>query len=504
MKRRGESGSAGESALEKAMPATLAQSPTAQADDLLTALQKIVGPEHVLTDPADMAGYLNEPRDLFHGRARCVVRPKTTAEVSTILALCDATRTPVVPQGGNTGLVGGQTPAVDGQSLVLSLTRLNAIREIDTTTNLMTVEAGVTLAAAHEAALKVGRIFPLDMASSGSCTIGGNLATNAGGVAVVAFGTARDLVNGLEVVRADGRVLSNLSKLKKDNTGYDLKHLFIGSEGTLGIITAAVLRLFPKPRHVETAFVGLASPKAALDLFRRARDAMGDRIRAFELIPRLALDFVLRTHAALRDPLHSTQRWYVLLEVASQADEALNDRLFSFLAAMTEEGLVADATIAASLAQAEALWALRESVPEAQKHFGGSIKHDVSVPLAQIPGFLAEVETALAAAIPGARLCAFGHVGDGNIHCNLQQPEGADKAAFLARWGEVNDIVHGIVARVGGSISAEHGIGQLKRDLLAKVKDPVALATMGAIKHALDPHGILNPGKVLAGGIETP
>ena len=479
------------------MSVETAARPAPATDDLVARLRAIVGDANVLDAEADTAAYLKEPRDLFKASARCVVRPKTRDEVAHVLALCHETRTAVVPQGGNTGLVGGQVPRAHDNAIVLSLTRMNALRETDTTTNTMTVEAGMTLQAAHEAAGKVGRLFPLDMASSGSCTIGGNLATNAGGVAVIAFGNTRDLVNGIEVVMADGRVLSNLSKLKKDNTGYDLKHLFIGSEGTLGIITAAVLKLYPKPRTVETAFIGVTSPKAALDLLRRARETMSDKIRAFELIPRIALEFVLEAMADQREPLHNPHAWYVLLEIASQTDEALNDRLFAFLENATERGLIEDATVASSLTQAKALWALRENVPEAQKRFGGSIKHDISVPIASVPAFLADVAPAVEAAIPGARLCAFGHLGDGNIHCNVQQPEGADKQAFLARWGEVNAIVHGIVARYNGSISAEHGIGQLKRDLLPEVKDPVALETMRAIKRALDPRGILNPGKVL-------
>ena len=374
---------------------------------------------------------------------------------------------------------------------------MNALREVDAVTNTMIVESGMTLQAAQTAAEKAGRLFPLWFASAGSCTIGGNLSTNAGGVNVIAFGNTRDLVNGIEVVLADGRVLSDLSKLKKDNTGYDLKHLFMGAEGTLGVITAAVLKLFPRPRSVEVAFVGLASPAAALELLQRAREAMAAQIRAFELIPRIALDFVIETTDGAREPLESRHPWYALIEVASQSDEALGEQLFAFLGDAAEREIIADATIAASLSQAQDLWALRENISDSQKFFGGSIKHDISVPIASVPDFLAAVEPAVEATVPGARMCAFGHLGDGNIHCNIQQPVGADKAAFLDRWDEVNEVVHGIVARFGGSISAEHGIGQLKRDLLPRVKDPVALDTMRAIKAALDPTGILNPGKVL-------
>ena len=469
--------------------------PTPGSDDIVPRLRAIVGEAHVLETDVDVRPYLRERRDLYRGQTRAVVRPGTREEVSAVVALCHETGTAVVPQGGNTGLVGGQTP-MHGE-IVLSLTRLAALREIDTVTDTMTVEAGMTLDAVRAAADKAGRLFPLWFASAGSCTIGGNLATNAGGVNVIAFGNTRELVNGVEVVMADGRVLSNLSKLKKDNTGYDLKNLFVGSEGTLGIITAAVLKLYPKPRTVETAFAGVANPEKALALFRRLRETMAGKIRAFELIPRIALEFVLEAVPATREPLHDLHDWYVLIELAAQSAEALSDELFRFLEGATEHGLVEDATVASSLAQAEALWALRENISEAQKRFGGSIKHDVSVPVASVPAFLAAVEPAVLAAVPGARLCAFGHLGDGNIHCNVQQPERGDKAAFLARWDEVNRIVHGLVASFGGSISAEHGIGQLKRELLPGVKDPVSLDAMRSIKSALDPKGILNPGKVL-------
>ena len=464
---------------------------------LFEKLSAIVGAAHVLQDPAAMAPYLSEPRGLYHGAARCIVRPQTTAQVAAILALCHETGTAVVAQGGNTGLVGGQTPLEDGAAIVLSLTAMTALRDIDRASDTMTVEAGMTLLQVQQAADAAGRLFPLSLASEGSCTIGGNLATNAGGTAVIGFGTTRDLVNGIEVVLADGRVLSNLSKLKKDNTGYDLKHLFIGSEGTLGIITAVVLKLYPQPRSVETAFVGVATPDAALALLGHAKTTFGGAIRAFELIPRIGIDFVLRHHSDLRDPLGEPHAWYVLLELAAQTDVGLADRLVAFLEAATQSRTIGDATVAGSLDQAKKLWALRALMSETQKREGGSIKHDVSVPVASVPAFLAAVEPAVLAAVPGARLVAFGHLGDGNIHCNVSQPPGADTASFLARWDAVNTIVHGIVTQYDGSISAEHGIGRLKRDLLARVKDPVALATMHAIKRALDPRGIFNPGKVL-------
>jgi FAD/FMN-containing dehydrogenase len=467
------------------------------AQAFLAQVAAIVGQDHVITDTAEMAGYLREPRGLFEGAAACVVRPATTTQVSAVLALCHETGTPVVPQGGNTGLVGGQVPDASGRAVLLSLARLTRIREIDPASNTMVVEAGTVLARVQEAADHAGRLFPLSLAAEGSCTIGGNLATNAGGTAVIAYGNARDLVLGLEVVLADGRVLSDLSKLRKDNTGYDLKHLFMGSEGTLGIITAAVLKLYPKPRSTETAFVGLASPVKALALLDLAREVVGGEITGFELIPRIGLDFVLAHARGVRDPLAAPHGWYVLLELSSQSRQGLGDRLVGLLAAAAETATIEGAAVAASLDQRAAFWKLRELLPEAQHDEGGSIKHDISLPLAAIPAFLDEVSAALARAAPGARLVAFGHLGDGNIHCNLSQPIGADTAAFLAHWGEINAVVHAIVAAHHGSISAEHGIGQLKRDLLPEVKDKVALDVMRALKHTLDPKGILNPGKVL-------
>jgi FAD/FMN-containing dehydrogenase len=339
-------------------------------------------------------------------------------------------------------------------------------------------------------------LFPLSLAAEGSCTIGGNLATNAGGTNVLAYGNARDLVLGLEAVLADGRILSDLSKLRKNNTGYDLKNLFIGSEGTLGIITAAVLKLYPKPRAIETAFIGLASPRAALDLLDLAREMAGGEITTFELIPRIGLDFVL-AHFDAREILSGKHPWYVLLELSSQSRQGLAARLLALLEAANEKHIVEDAAIAASLDQRENFWKLRELLPDAQRHEGGSIKHDISVSIADIPVFLEEVERAVSSAMPGARLVAFGHLGDGNIHCNVSQPIGANAQSFLARWDEINAIVHGLVIERNGSISAEHGIGQLKRDLLPKVKDKVAMEMMRAIKQTLDPKNILNPGKVL-------
>ena len=464
--------------------------------EILPRLAAIVGPKNLITDAADMGPYLIEPRGLFKGKALCVARPGRTKEVAAILALCNETDTKLVPQGGNTGLVGGQIPYERGDEILLSLVRLDKLREIDPFSNTMIVEAGMTLAQVQAEADAAGRFFPLSLAAEGSCTIGGNLATNAGGTAVLAYGNARDLVLGIEVVLADGRILSDLSKLRKDNTGYDLKHLFIGSEGTLGIITAAVLKLYPKPRAVATAFVGLSDPRHALRFFDRARDRAGGEIKSFELIPRIGIDSLLTHMDHVRDPLPSPAPWYVLIELASQS-EGLEHRLLGLLENAAENGDILDATIAASLEQRKDFWRLRELLPDVQGREGGSIKHDVSVPIADVPTFLEEVELAVTRAIPGARLFAFGHLGDGNIHCNVSQPVGADTGAFLARWDEINEIVNRIVIAHGGSISAEHGIGRLKRHVLQSVKDPVALDIMRALKRTLDPKGILNSGKVL-------
>jgi FAD/FMN-containing dehydrogenase len=465
--------------------------------EFLSSLAGLVGPGNVLADPDLMAGYLSEPRGLYHGRALAVVRPGSTAEVAAVVQACAAARVPIVPQGGNTGLVGAQTPDRSGAEIVLSLRRMNRIREIDPLTDTMTVEGGVTLAEAQAAAQGADRLFPLSLASEGTCTIGGNLSTNAGGVAVLAYGNARDLATGLEVVLADGRIVAALSKLRKDNSGYDLKNLFIGAEGTLGIITAAALKLFPNPRSRATAFVGVADPARALAFFRLARAALAQGVTSFELISRIGLDFVLAHAPGARDPLSRPHPWYVLVEAVSQAPEGLDEALTALLAAALERGSIVDAAVAATLEQRKSFWRLRESLSEVQTFEGGSIKHDVSVPLGSVPEFIAETTAAVERFLPGARVVAFGHMGDGNIHFNVSQPIGADKKAYLARWEAMNAVVHDIVARYSGSFSAEHGIGQLKREGLAHKKDPVALDVMRKIKATLDPLGIMNPGKVL-------
>ncbi len=462
---------------------------------LLARFAVIVGERYAVSDPDAQAPYLVEMRDMFHGRTPLVLRPGSVGEVSRILALANETATAIVPQGGNTGLVGGQIPH-QGE-IVLALNRLDSIREVDPVSNTMTCEAGVTLLRAREAATAADRLYPQLLPSEGTCTIGGNLSTNAGGTAALAYGIARSHALGLEVVLADGRVLNDLNKLKKDNTGYDLKNLFIGAEGTLGVITAAVLRLVPRPRSMETAFVGVASPQAALDLLGLATERTAGGVTSFELMLRLAVEVVLRHGADCRDPLPQPHPWYVLIELSSQARSGLRNVLEEILAEGLERGLLEDATIAATLDQAKMFWRLRELLGEVQRHEGGSIKHDISVPVAAVPAFIAEANAAVEKLIPGARPLPFGHLGDGNIHYNVVQPAGADKAAFLKRWDEVNAAVFEVVARHGGSISAEHGIGVLKRDLLPKVKDPVALDLMRALKRTLDPKGILNPGKVL-------
>jgi D-lactate dehydrogenase (cytochrome) len=467
----------------------------APSPDLLPRFAAIVGDRYAITDPAALEPYLIEGRGIYRGRSSMLLRPGSVAEVQAILKLANDTKTPLVPQGGNTGLVGGQIP-FDGE-LILSLTRLDKIREVDAASNTMTCEAGVVLAKAQDAATAVDRLFPLSLGAEGSCTIGGNLSTNAGGTGAVAYGIARDLVMGIEVVLADGRIMNLLSKLKKNNTGYDLRHIFVGAEGTLGVITAAVVKLFPRPRAVETAFIGVPSPAAAVKLLNQAQARVGGTVTSFELIVSDVIAFALKHVHGTRDPLAGKHPWYVLMEVSSQHGDGLRESVEQLLTDASAEGLVRDATIAASLDQTKAFWHLRHVLPEAQKPEGGSIKADVSVPVASVPQFLEEASAAARAIVKDCRPVPFGHLGDGNVHFNVSQPVGADSAQFLARWGEVNDAINKIVLKYNGSISAEHGIGKLKRDSLPKVKDPVALELMRGLKRMLDPNGILNPGKVL-------
>jgi FAD/FMN-containing dehydrogenase len=414
------------------------------------------------------------------------------------MALANEARIGIVPQGGNTGLVGGQIPSPDGSQVLLSLSRLNRVREIDAAGTAMIVEAGVTLHEAQSAAERAGRLFPLSLPSEGSCEIGGVMATNAGGVGVLAYGNARALALGLEVVLADGEIWNGLRTLKKDNTGYDLRDLFIGSEGTLGVITAAALKLFPRPKEKATAFVALPDANAALALFSIAEAQAHERLTAFEFMNRTSIDMVLRHIPGTRPPLKTPAPWYALIELSSCAEDgAAAATLERILAAASEKGVIGDAVMAGSLAQAHALWRLRETISEAQKPEGGSIKHDISVPVARIPEFVAAAAALVENACPGARPVAFGHFGDGNVHYNISQPEGMERAAFLALWEALSAKVHDLVASLGGSISAEHGIGQMKRGELVRFKSPIELDLMRRIKAAFDPKGILNPGKLL-------
>jgi FAD/FMN-containing dehydrogenase len=462
----------------------------------LSRLKSAVGAKGFTEDPAEIAPHLLEWRSKYEGHTPLLLRPAATSEVSTILSICNETLTPIVPQGGNTGLVGGQIP-LHGEVL-LSLERLNKIRQLDAGDMSAVVEAGVVLANFQQAADAAGVYFPLSLASEGSCTIGGNLSTNAGGVNVLRYGSARSLVLGLEVVLADGRVLELLRSLHKDNTGYDLRQLFIGAEGTLGVITAAALKLFPKPLMRETAFVAVRNPDDAIALLNRLEHASGGLISAFELIPRIGLEYVLAHIPQTKDPLAAPSPWYVLVEAASAAAMGLTEAVESELARAITEGLATNAAIAKTDAQRAALWRLRESLSEAQKPEGASIKHDVSVPIRAVPELLRRGIAAVTSLVPGARPVPFGHLGDGNIHFNFSVPKGGDNAAFLARWSDVSRAVHDIVHELGGSISAEHGLGVMKRDEIRRYKSATELDVMRTLKRTLDPNNILNPGKVIA------
>ena len=464
--------------------------------ELLSRLAAIVGDRHVLTQAGDIELFLKEPRELYHGRCLAVVRPGSTAEVAEVVKACAAAGAPIVPQGGNTGLVGGQIAENTG-AVVLSLTRMNAVRAIDPIGNTMTVEAGLTLLNAQQAAEDVDRLFPLSLASEGSCTIGGNIAANAGGTAVIAYGNTRDLVLGLEVVLADGRIWNGLRGLRKDNTGYDLKNLFVGSEGTLGIVTAAVLKLFPNPKSRATAFAAVPSPQAAVNLLNVALARGGKQVTTCEIMPRFGIEIVVKHAPGTRDPLADPSPWYVLLELSGGEGADLDAQMEAIFADALDAGDVTDVALAQSLDQRLAFWKLRESMSEVQKLEGGSIKHDIAVPVASVPAFIEEATQVVLDMVLGARPVPFGHIGDGNIHFNITQPVGMDKAAYLDLWEEMNKRVHAVVSRMNGSISAEHGIGALKRDLLPGVKSEVEMDLMRALKATLDPNGLLNPGKVL-------
>ncbi len=472
----------------------------APSPETIDRFAAIVGEAYAIRDPQAMEAYVTEPRGFYKASAPLVLRPGSTQEVSAILKLASETGTAIVPQSGNTGLVGGQIPRQGKPDVVLSLERMNRIRDIDPVANVLVCDAGVILADIQKAAEGVNRLFPLSLGAEGSCRIGGNLATNAGGTGVLAYGNSRNLCLGLEVVLPTGEIWDGLRRLKKDNTGYDLRDLFIGAEGTLGVITGAVLKLFPRPVGHEVAFAGVNSPEDALALFELASGLCHTALTGFEIIARIGVEFTTRHIEGVRDPLpDSIHPWYVLIDI-STADSA--ESAAALMSAVLEQGfergIVADAVVAASVAQQDALWQLRESMSESQRPEGGSIKHDVSVPVSRIPAFMREAEEAVLKAMPGARLCPFGHMGDGNIHYNVSQPLGADKQAFLSRWHEINHIVHDIVLKHGGSISAEHGIGQIKRDELAELRgDGVEMQLMKRIKAAFDPAGIMNPDKVL-------
>jgi len=466
--------------------------------DVIERLKAVVGPKGWSDDATALAPQLVDWRRRYQGRTPLLVRPATTPEVAAVVGLCAEARVPIVPQGGNTSLCGGSIPSEAGDEILLSLSRMNRVRAIDAANYTITAEAGCILAQVQEAASEADRLFPLSLAAEGSCQIGGNLSTNAGGITVLRYGNARELVLGLEVVLPDGRVWDGLRGLRKDNTGYDLKQLFLGAEGTLGIITAAVLKLFPKPRERVTAFVAVTDLPAAVALLGRCRATSGDAVTSFELLPRAGIDLGQKYVAGVVEPLRARRDYYVLIELTSAVDDSgLRGTLEKALEQALEDGLIADATVAESAEQSRRLWFVRESLVELQKFAGASIKHDVSVAVSRVPAFMTRAIAAVTSALPGIRPVPFGHVGDGNIHFNLYQPEAMGADDFLARQPELSRIVHDIVAELDGSISAEHGIGRLRRDDLRRYKPAVELELMRRIKRALDPDDIMNPGKVV-------
>jgi FAD/FMN-containing dehydrogenase len=461
-------------------------------------LRELLGGDGLLTAAEDLAPFLIDHRRLYQGRALGVALPRTLTQVSALLAWCNTRGIGVVPHGGNTGYCGGATPDESGRQLVVALRRLDRVRAVDAANFSLTVEAGCLLADVQRTAAQVGRFYPVSLGSEGSCQIGGNLATNAGGLNVLRFGMTREQVLGLEVVLADGRVLDALSGLRKDNTGYDVKSLFIGSEGTLGIITAATLRLLPPPAAQATAFVAVRDVTAAIELLGRLRAASGDALSSFELMPAIALELVRRHIPGCNPPLGTASPWYVLCELASPAPEPLAETLQGALAAALDAGAVQDAALATSERQRQEFWRLRESIPEAQRLAGPSLKHDISVPVSALPDFVARAAEWVRREVPEGVLVGYGHAGDGNLHFNINLIDGAaDAAAFKAREPSVRRAIHDLVAQLRGSISAEHGIGRLKRAELARYADPVELELMRTLKRALDPNGIMNPGKVL-------
>src|SRR5512138_2419284 len=468
------------------------------APTILDALRRIVGPGGYFDQPADLEPFTIDHRKLYRGATPLVVRPSSTEQVSQILRTCNEAGDDVVPVGGNTGYCGAATPSAAGDQVVVSLSRMRNIRAVDPDNFTLIAEAGCVLAEVQNAAASVDRLFPLSLGSEGSCQLGGNLSTNAGGTAVLRYGMMRDLVLGLEVVLADGRIWDGLKPLRKDNTGYDLRDLFIGAEGTLGIITAAACKLFSRPRELVTAIAAVSEPAAAVMLLSRLRDASGDAVTTFELIPRLGLDLVMKHVAGTTDPFEKRYEWYVLLEVsAGRSESGIVDLIEGELFAFMERGAVLDAVIAQNETQREGFWKLRETIPEGQRKEGASIKHDISVTTSELPRFIVEATEVLRALAPNSRILPYGHLGDGNLHFNLSEPVAHDPAQFLALAPRIHREMHDLVARYGGSFSAEHGIGQLKREELVRYKHPVALEIMRSIKQALDPKGIMNPGKVL-------
>jgi FAD/FMN-containing dehydrogenase len=471
---------------------------TPAAADFSEPLREILGADGLLTAAAECAPFLTDHRRLYQGAALAVALPRSVAQVSQLLSLCHARRVGVVPHGGNTSYCGGATADESGRQLVLSLRRLNRIRSLEAANYSLVAEAGCVLAQVQRAADEADRCFPLSLGSEGSCQIGGNLSTNAGGVSVLRYGMMRDLVLGLEVVLADGRVLPGLSALRKDNTGYDVRSLFLGAEGTLGVITAASLRLFPKIRARATALAAVPEVRAAVELLSRLREASSDRVSSFELIPRIGIELTTRHIAGVSEPLDRPYPWYVLCELgASRAAEALDAVLEETLGSALTEGLVLDAAVARSERQRAALWKLRESIPEAQRLEGAGLKHDVSVPVGALAQFVTRASQWVSANVPDGLLVAYGHVGDGNLHFNVSAAPGAQRERFLAREESVRRAIHDLVSEFGGSFSAEHGIGRLKVGELERYTSPVELALMRAVKRAFDPHGIMNPGKVL-------
>jgi D-lactate dehydrogenase (cytochrome) len=462
---------------------------------LVAQLTALLGDDAVIGDVAQMPAYLNEPRKRFHVPALAVARPSSVEQVQALCRWANDAEVPLIPQSGNTGLVGAQVP-LSGDEVIVSTQRLDRVREVNAAAGHMTLEAGVILQRAHEIAEAAGAMFPLWIASEGSARIGGVLSSNAGGVQVLAFGNARELCLGVEAVLADGRLYQGLNALKKDNTGYDLKDLFVGAEGTLGIITAATLKLFPQPAGHETAFCSVADPAAALELFYLLRQRAGSRLTAFELMQRFGLDLQLQHGMLSRDPAPGASPWYALVEINRLSDDEA-PMLEAALEIAIGKGIITDASIAQSGADRQLMWTAREQMSEVQSREGASIKHDVSVPIAAVPTLIAEGSAAAARVLDGIRPCPFGHMGDGNIHFNFSQPAGMDAKAFMARERDINAAVYAVVLRLGGSISAEHGIGQLKSRLLKEVKDPVALEIMRSIKATLDPNDILNRGKLL-------